>query len=236
MYDSYHTVPKDPSRDNKLLTVATTWKKRFPKHSPNGVPAANYFACSPRGPWATGTTVEGHGANGHVRTLMEMDNRRKGHRHWKIHTGLSLKFRLLSPLFPILSLTQVTPYLRVAFCLRVRFRVVALFDGKLRPLAWSNNQLTWWPWRPIYKWCVLLTAPLKASLRSWFAIPGNLEQHSLWSSHTRICSRWSLNPYVRFSKKFQACTTENLDFWWNPKDTESMLVYQENWTLSKLLH
>ena len=51
---------------------------------------------------------------------MEMDNRRKGHRHWKIHTGLSLKFRLLSPLFPILSLTQVTPYLRVAFCLRVR--------------------------------------------------------------------------------------------------------------------
>ena len=50
-----------------------------------------------------------------------MDNRRKGTSALeKIHTGLSLKFRLLSPLFPILSLTQVTPYLRVAFCLRVR--------------------------------------------------------------------------------------------------------------------
>ena len=51
------------------------------------------------------------------------DNRRNwslARESYRIHTGLSLKFRLLSPSFPILSLTQVTPYLRVAFCFKVR--------------------------------------------------------------------------------------------------------------------
>ena len=38
------------SPNHVVPTSCNNLKKRFPKHLPNGVPAANYFACSPRGP------------------------------------------------------------------------------------------------------------------------------------------------------------------------------------------
>ena len=56
------------SPNHVVPTSCNNLKKRSPKHSPNGVPAANCFACSPRGPWATSSKVNGHGTNGHVWT------------------------------------------------------------------------------------------------------------------------------------------------------------------------